>query len=146
MHTVRKESSTTSKVCVIFDAFAKSSFGTSLNEQVLVGPTVHSSLMDMLLQFQRHKVALTTDVGRMYRAVLLPKTQRDLHQFIWREDPERPLVDYQMTRLIFVVSASSFAINMVMKQKALENVDTHSHAFQAVLDSFYVDDGLTGAN
>ena len=35
---------------------------------------------------------------------------------------------------------------MAMKQNTLENMDTHPHAVQVVLDSFYVDDGLTGAN
>ena len=82
----------------------------------------------------------------MYRAVLFPKTQRDLHHFVWREDPEQRLVDYRMTRLTFGMSASSFATKKVMKQNALENVHTQPHAVQAVLDSFYVDDGLTGAN
>ena len=115
MHAVRKESSTTSKVRVVFDASAKSLSRTSLNDQLLVGPMVHSSLVDILLRFRRHKVALTTDVSRMYCAVLLPKTQRNLHHFVWREDPDRPLVDYKMTRLTFGVSASLFAANMAMK-------------------------------
>ena len=82
----------------------------------------------------------------MYRTVLLHKTQRDLHCFVCREDQERPLVDYRITRLTFGVSASSFAANMAMKQNALEHIDTHPHAVQVVLDSFYVDDGLTSAN
>ena len=51
-----------------------------------------------------------------------------------------------MMRLTFGVSASSFAANMAMKQNTLEHMETHPHAVQAVLDSFYVDDGLTGAN
>ena len=72
MHVVRKESSTTSKVHVIFDVSANSLSGTSLNDQLLVGPMVHSSLVDVLLRFRCHKVALTTDVSRMYRAVLSP--------------------------------------------------------------------------
>ena len=62
MHTVRKESSTTSKVRVVFNAYVKSSSGMLLNDQLLVRPTVHSSLVDVWLWFQRHKVALTTDV------------------------------------------------------------------------------------
>ena len=33
-----------------------------------------------------------------------------------------------------------------MKQNTLEHMDTHPHAVQVVLHSFYVDDGLTGAN
>ena len=52
MHEVKKESSKTSKVCVVLDASIKSWSETSLNNQLLVGPTVHSSLMDVLLQFR----------------------------------------------------------------------------------------------
>ena len=65
------------------------------------------------------------NISQMYRAVLLPKTR----------DPERPIVDYRMMRFTFGVSASLFTANMVMKQNTLENMDTHPHAVQAVLDS-----------
>ena len=60
---------------VVFDASAKTDSGSSLNDQFLVGPTVHASLMDVLIRFRRHKVAMTTDVGKMYRAVLLSEDQ-----------------------------------------------------------------------
>ena len=43
-------------------------------------------------------------------------------------------------------SASSFAANMATKQNAVGHMDTNPHDVQAVVDSFYVDDGLTGAN
>ena len=33
-----------------------------------------------------------------------------------------------------------------MNQNTLDNMDTQFHAVQAVLDSFYIDDELTGAN
>ena len=65
MHAVRKESSSTTKIRVVFDASAKSSSGVSLND-LLVGPTIHSSLIDVLLRFRFHRIALTTDVSRMY--------------------------------------------------------------------------------
>ena len=51
MHAVIKESSTTTKIRAVFDASAKTSMGVSLNDTVLVGPTVHSSLVDVLLHF-----------------------------------------------------------------------------------------------
>ena len=69
MHIVLKESSTTMKVRAVFDASAKSSSGVSLNDTLLVSPTVHSSLIDVLLRFQHHRYALTTDVSKMYRAI-----------------------------------------------------------------------------
>ena len=81
MHAVRKESSTTTQTRVVFDVSAKSSTSTALNDMLLVGPTVHSPLIDMLLQFQLHCIALMTDVSRMYRAVVLIKSNHDLHQY-----------------------------------------------------------------
>ena len=48
MHIVYKASSTT-KVRVVFDASAKSCLGVSLNDTLLVGPTVHSPLINVLL-------------------------------------------------------------------------------------------------
>ena len=51
MHAVRKETSSTSKIRIVFDASAKTTSGTLLNDHVIVGPFVHSSLVDMLLRF-----------------------------------------------------------------------------------------------
>ena len=75
MHAVHKDDSTTSKLRIVFDASASTTSGTSLNDHLLVGPTVHPPLIDALLKFRRYKVALTTNVSRMYRAVRLPDNQ-----------------------------------------------------------------------
>ena len=79
MHAVRKDSSTTTKVRAVFDTSAKTSTGVSLNDQLLVGPTVHSSLVDVFLRFCLHRVALIADVSRMYGAIALTESDRDLH-------------------------------------------------------------------
>ena len=69
IHLVRKESSTTTKLWVVIDASAKSSTSASLNAKLLMGPTVHSSLMEVLLRFRRFRVILISDVSKMYRCV-----------------------------------------------------------------------------
>lgn len=84
MHVVRKETSTTTRVHAVFNASAKSSTGVSLNDILLAGPTVQSPLIDVLLRFRFHRVALSTDVSRMYRVVALAESDRDLHRFVWR--------------------------------------------------------------
>ena len=73
MHAVYKSSSTTTKIRAVFDASAKSSSGVSLNDTLLVGPTVHPPLIDVLLRFRLHRIALTADVSKMYRAIELAK-------------------------------------------------------------------------
>ena len=65
MHAVKKESSTTTKLRAVFDASTKSTSNVSLNDILLVGPTVHSPLIDVLLRFRLHRIALTADVSKI---------------------------------------------------------------------------------
>ena len=145
MHAVRKSSRTTTKIHVVFDALALSSSGTSLNQQFMVGPMVHAPMLDVLMRFRRYKIALATDVSRMYRAVLLPNSQRDIHRFVWRDDSTKDLKDYRMNRMTFGVSASPFAANMAVKHYAIDWEHKYPQADKAVFESFYVDDGFVGA-
>ena len=97
MHSVRKELSTTTKLRAVFDASAKSSTGTSLNDTLLVGPTIHPPLVNVLLRFHLHRIALITDVSKMYRAIELVESDRDLHRFVWRSSPSECLQGFRMT-------------------------------------------------
>ena len=89
MHAIHKEDSTTRKLHIVFDSSAKTTSGTSLNDHLLVGPTVHPPLVDILLRFQNFKLPLTTDVSRMYRAVKLADDQKDIHRFVRRKNPRQ---------------------------------------------------------
>ena len=99
----------------------------------------------MLLRFRRHNIALVTDLSCMYCTVLLPKDQRDLHRFVWRDNGRGEVKDFRMTRLMFGVSASSFTANMAEKHNAILHAQSHPWAASAIHNSFYVDDGFTGA-
>ena len=65
---------------------------------------------------------------------------------MWRRDPNESLIDYRMTRLIFGVLASFFAANMAVRQNIIDHARTFPQAAQAILESFYVDDGLVGSD
>ena len=51
MHAVHKESSTTTKIRAIFDVSTKTASDVSLNDTLMVDPTVHPSLVDVLIRF-----------------------------------------------------------------------------------------------
>ena len=81
----------------------------------------------------------------MYRAVHLDPGDRDLHRFLWREQPTGPLVDFRMTRVTFGVSSSPY-----LAIRALQVAHDFGHQYPVahplIFDSFYVDDLLTGAD
>ncbi len=64
MHAVMKESSTTTKLHVVFDASAQTTTGYSLNDTLLVGPTLYPDLIDILLRFRSYPVAITADISK----------------------------------------------------------------------------------
>lgn len=112
----------------------------------LVEPATHSSLFDVHLRFCLYQITLTTDISRMYQAILLDCSDKNLHCFIWRADPSQLLRDYRMTRITFGVSASSYITNMSVKQNTHDLVTANPLAARVVDNSFYVDDGLIGAD
>ena len=115
-------------------------------KRLLVGPTMHPKLIDVLLRFQMHPVALTADILKMYRAVELVDDDKDFHRFVWRSNPKSRLVDYRLTRVIFGVSASSLAANMAVKQQnAIHYSLDYPEAAEVMHKSRYIDDSLTGA-
>lgn len=79
IHAVYKSTSNTTKVRAVFYASAKSSTGVSLNDTLLVGPTIHLPLIDILLLFRSYLVALTADISKIYRAIELTQDDRDFH-------------------------------------------------------------------
>ena len=81
---------------------------------------MHSSLVGALLTFHCHTIPFTADVSCMYRAVLIPETQGDLHCFVRRESSREPLIDYRMTRLTFGVLASPFTANVAVKHNTID--------------------------
>ena len=71
--------STMTKIQAVFDA---STSGISLNDILLVSPTVHSPLIDVLLRFRLCRVTLTTDISKMFRAIELAESDHDLQDFV----------------------------------------------------------------
>ena len=146
MHSVTKQSSTSTKLRVVFDGSATTTSGVSLNQSLLIGPTLHPTLGAILIKFRSYPVAITADISKMYREVSLAKEDKDLHRFLWRAKPEDTIQDYRMTRVTFGVSASPYLAVRTLQQAATDHGEGRSVAAQHILTSFYVDDLLAGAD
>ena len=146
MHSVVKHSSTSTKLRVVFDGSALSTSGTSLNQSLLVGPTLYPSLVSIMLKFRTYPIAITADISKMYREVELAVKDRDVHRFLWRSTPEGPILEFRMTRVTFGVSASPYLAVRTLQQCAEDHAKDQPETAQHIKSSFYVDDLLAGAS
>ena len=145
MHGVVKESSTTTKLRVVFDASAKTSTGYSLNDILLPGPSSYPKLTKMINQFHLNKIGMSGDISKMFCEISLDKSEYDFHHFIHR-GALRKLHDYQMCRLTFGMTSSPYLASQVLLQLADDYESECPRASKIIRSSFYVDDCLTGGS
>lgn len=107
-HCVFKSNSLTTKMRVVIDGFATIKSGHSLNDILLWGPTVQPDLISILLRFRIHKIALTADIGKMYRQIRVSPEYCDLQRICYRDSPAKPLNDYRLLIVTYGTRAASF--------------------------------------
>ena len=66
-HAVYKESSTTTKLRVVFGGLAKTTTGLSLNDVQHIGTPIQDDLFSIVLRFRQHRYVLSADITKMYR-------------------------------------------------------------------------------
>ena len=146
IHAVYKQTSSTTKVRIVFDASCSSSSGVSLNDLLAPGPTLHPQLDTILMRFRTYRVALTGDISKMYREVELCPQDKQLHRFLWRPDKSQPIGDYHMNRVTFGVTSSPYVAVKVLQQTATDHCQPNSIEHYHLFQSFYVDDLIAGAD
>ena len=146
VHAVRKESSTSTKVRAVFDASAPSASGVSLNDLLAVGPTLQPTLEKTLLRFRSYCVAISGDISKMYREILLSPVDWPLHRFLWRKEVTEPWQDYEMRRVTFGVTSSPYVAIKTLFQTAIDFGQSYPQAQKHIRESFYVDDFFGGAD
>ncbi|XP_072030104.1 uncharacterized protein [Amphiura filiformis] len=132
------------KLRVVFDC-AASYKGRSLNNELLQGPDLTSSLVGVLLRFREHPVALMADVEAMYYQVRVPKSDRDLLRFLWWPDGDinMPLQEYRMNVHVFGATSSPACANFALRQTAEDGQNRYSQEVcDTIRSNFYVDDCL----
>ncbi len=141
---VVKMGSTTTKVRPVFDGSAKSTSGHCINDLYLTGPNLYPLTSDILLKFRCKAIGMTADVGKMYRQVKLADCDKGNHRYITR-DGNGNLVTMRMTRVTFGIKPSLVA-TAVIRHHATKYMDKFPAAHIEIIQSFYVDDFVSGSN
>ncbi|XP_055527334.1 uncharacterized protein LOC129719950 [Wyeomyia smithii] len=145
-HAVIKQSSSTTKVRVVFDGSARSNNGYSLKDALLKGPTIQDELLSLLLRFRKHEVALVADMEKMYRQVRVDANDARLQRIFWRFSPTDPIGIYELLTVTFGLSPSAFLAIRVLHQLAIDEGRDHPKASSALVNDFYVDDYIGGTS
>ncbi|GJQ66082.1 hypothetical protein Trydic_g4164 [Trypoxylus dichotomus] len=140
-HGVIKESSTN----VVFDASCKTTFGLSLNDIFMVGPTIQRDLFSIALKFRKHNVAFTSDIEKMCRQCNIMAKQRDLQRIVWRSKKNEELKHFRLNTITYGTASSSYLACRVLYQVAIENENEFPEASNVIKNDFYMDDLLSGA-
>lgn len=72
----------TKKFRVVFDGSCKTANGVAFNDMQLIGERLQPDLTSITMRFRTHRVALTADVKKMYRQVLVAQDQRDFQRIV----------------------------------------------------------------
>ena len=142
-HCVFKEDSTTTKLRVVFDGSAKTSSGISLNDALMVGPTIQDDLFAILMRFRIYPIALSADIAKMYRQVALDETDRNFHRILWRDDETQKLQILRMTRVTYGIASSAFHSTRCLADIADKTSDEVIKYH--IKHGFYVDDFFGGS-
>ncbi|XP_055590912.1 uncharacterized protein LOC129742994 [Uranotaenia lowii] len=144
-HPVFKESSTTTKIRVVFDGSAKTSTGNSLNDALTIGPTIQEELLSLVLRFRKYPIALVGDIAKMYRQILVHPKDTALQRIYWRFHPEEPISTYELQTVTYGLTPSSFLATRTLHQLALDEGENYPLGSTALKNDFYMDDYIGGA-
>lgn len=143
-HAVIREDKTTTKVRVVFDASCKGKNGVSLNEDLMVGPTLQSELRHVILRWRTHRICLSADITKMYRQIRVGDDDADYQRIFWRDAPEKDLIEYKILRVTFGTSSAPYLAVRTLLQLAIDEGSKYPLVVDKVKRDFYMDDFMSG--
>lgn len=142
-HAVVKMNRTSTKVRVVFDASNKSSNGKSLNDLLMVGPTIQDDLFTLIIRWRKYRIAYTGDIEKMYRQVWINPKHTKFLRILWRDHPNDAIKQYILKTVTFGTSSAPFQAIRSLHQVGNEIEHEKPEIAHAIKRKFYVDDFLS---
>jgi hypothetical protein len=148
-HPVVRPDHTTTKVRIVFDASAKAKRSDpSLNECMYRGPVLLPNLVEIILRFRLHSVAIIADIEKAFLQMSLCPDDRDSNRFFWFRDPnvlkvEGNLQVYRFRRVAFGMISCPFLLGATIAKLLDEEGSADATKLKA---DMYVDNMITGAD
>lgn len=115
----------------------------NLNQLLLPGPTLSSSLMGVLLRFREYSIAVSSDIKGMFHQVRLLPEYKSLLRFLWRElKTEEPPSIYTWQVLPFGTTCSPCCATFALQKHVFDHSQPGEDVRVSIEKSFYVDNCL----
>ncbi|XP_067209942.1 uncharacterized protein [Linepithema humile] len=123
----------TTKLRVVFDASAKTTLGTSLNDKLIPGPNLQKELFDIILRFRTYEYVVTADVTMMYRQIMVNPLDRALQRILWRKNPKEPVTLFELNTVTYGTACAPYLAIRCLRKLAEEERDLSKAAKEDVL-------------
>lgn len=134
------------KFRVVFNASAKTTTGYSFNDIQLTGPKLQDDLNEIFLRFRMRKYAFSADITQMFRQIQVHPLDWNYQRVFWRDSIHEPLEEYIITVVTWGMASAGFNAIRALRQCAIDEANRFPLASEIVLNDFYFDDMLSGAN
>ncbi|XP_073821618.1 uncharacterized protein [Musca autumnalis] len=128
------------KVRLVWDAAAKSN-NKSLNDYLLCGPDLLTSLFNVLIEFRVGQVAVCGDIAEMFHRINVKDEDMHAQRFLWFENGDVDKISvYVMKALTFGISCAPCIAHFVRNKNADDFRENYPRAVKAVESYHYMDD------
>ena len=129
---------------MVFDSSAEYE-GGSLNGELLSGPDLKNSQLEVLFRFKMETTAVMCDIEQMFHSSHVDPEHRDFLRFLWYEDntPGKRIVEYPMNVHLFGNGPSPAVVTFGLRKTATDGEEEFGeNVAEFVHRNFYLDDGL----
>lgn len=143
-HGILRETSSTTKLRVVFNDSARTSTGVSLNDRLHAGPKLQKDLDAVILRWRTHAFAFAADIEKMYRQIVVHQEDRRFQQILWSKTDSPQ--SYQLTTVTYGLTCAPYLALRTLQQLATDEEHAFPLAFEIVRKAIYVDDVLSNAD
>ncbi|XP_076658785.1 uncharacterized protein LOC143362467 [Halictus rubicundus] len=144
-HPVIKESSSTTKPRVVFNASSPTSNTTTLNDHLLTGPKLQADISSIVTAWRIHPYVYKADLQKMFRQIRVSMEDQDYQRILWCSSPQTEPTHYRLATVTYGTACAPLLANRVLLQLAEDEGAKFPRAQRIVRRNFYVDDAFFGA-
>lgn len=126
----------------VYDASARYQ-GTSLNDNLLMGPNLLVNILKPLMRLRMYKYAISGDVKSMFHRIRICERDQQVQRILWRQNLNEEMQCFIQQSMLFGPKCSPFSSQIVKNITADKYMDKFPDAASALKELTYMDDLIT---